>query len=530
MSAESTGTRAARAAAAAWLTPGAVLGPGRYRLVEEVGRDERCSARLWRGLDAVLEREVALTLFIADPGDTAAIADIRAVVQQALSTARLETGGAARVLDVLEPEPVGAGPTVAAVVAEWTAGHDLVEFVRAGLPTPSVAAGMLAPLAGAVDAAHRAGLVLGSDHPQRIRIMADGRARLAFPGAPVGTHARDDVRGLGAVLYLVLTGHWALGDDSPALPAAPRGPEGNVVSPRSLRPTVPLELSTLAVRCLADSSTGGVHTGAAVLRVLERGGIELSGIERGAVTGEVEPQSTNGVADRGSVWHGPEEDPPPSRERRTKLGIGVAALVVATLFIVGWLGVKVASVFGGDEGAPPAVVIEAQEPADGAPVPAAPADPAEIGPGETGAVKIDEVAVYDVLGNGNPDNRGDVELLVDGDSDTGWSTDTYREQFPALKPGVGVLLTFAESVALSSVTLDSPSPGTVVEIRSAPSADADFDETTLLGTETLDRGSTQIPLRAAPPTRYLVVWITRLAGGGADNVSELSELDVQRAS
>ena len=104
-----------------------------------------------------------------------------------------------------------------------------------------------------------------------------------------------------------------------------------------------------------------------------------------------------------------------------------------------------------------------------------------------------------------------------------------RDRFPALKAGVGVLLTLTESVALSSVTLDSPSAGTVVQIRSAPSADADFDETTILGTATLDEGSTRIPLRAAPPTRYLVVWITRLADDGADNVSELSELDVQRA-
>ncbi len=509
MSAESTGTEAARAAA--WLTPGAVLGPGRYRLVDEVGRDDRCGARLWRGLDAVLEREVALTLFIADPGDTAAVRDIRAVVQQALSTARLATAGAARVLDVLEPEPAGAGQTVAAVVAEWTAGRDLVEFVRARLPAPSVAAGMLAPLAGAVDDAHRAGLVLGSDHPQRIRVTTDGNARLAFPGAPVGTNPHDDIRGLGAVLYLLLTGHWALDGGSPALPAAPRGPEGNVVSPRSLRPTVPLELSTLAVRCLADSSAGGVHTGAAVRRVLEHS----------TATGDVEPQSPNGTADRGSVWHAPEEEPPPSRERRTKLGIGVAALVAATLLIIGWLGVQVSSVFGDDEGTPPAVVIEAQQPANGAPVPAGP---------PAGVVEIDDVAVYDVLGNGAPDNPGDAELLVDGDSDTSWSTDTYREQFPALKPGVGVLLTLAEPVALSSVTLDSPSPGTVVEIRSAPSADADFDETTLLGTATLDEGSTPIPLRAAPPTRYLVVWITELSGGGADNVSKLSELDVQRAS
>ncbi|MDQ3887344.1 MAG: protein kinase family protein [Actinomycetota bacterium] len=509
MSAESTGTKATRAAAAARLTPGAVLGPGRYRLVNEVGRDDRCAAQLWRGLDTVLERDVALTLFIAEPGNTVAVTEIRTAVQQALSTARLDTPGAARVLDILEPEPVNAGPPVAAVVAEWTEGRDLVEYIQAGLPEPSVAASMLAPLARAVDDAHRAGLVLGSDHPQRIRITAESRARLAFPGPPVGTQAHDDIRGLGAVLYLVLTGHWALDDGPPALPAAPRGPEGNVVSPRSLRPTVPLELSTLAVRSLAGSSAGGVHTGAAVLRVLERS----------MTIGQAEVQSTNGAADRKPVWHAPEEDPPPSREHRTKLGIGVAALVVATLLIIGWVGGQVASVFSEDETTPPAVVINDPQSANGVP----PAPP------PAGPVEIKDVAVYDAQGDGDPDNPEDVDLLVDGDPDTSWSTDNYFQQFPAYKPGVGVLVTLTESVTLSSVSLVSPSAGTVVQIRSAPSANPDFDETTVIGTATLNEGRTQIPLQAAPPTRYLIVWITRLAGAGGDNISKLSELDVQRA-
>jgi len=511
VSSESTGTEPARAAAG-WPTPGAALGRGRYRLVTEVGRDDRCGARLWRGRDSVLEREVALTLFIADPGDTGAVAGIRDAATQALRTARLETAGAARVLDVLEPEP-GPGPTVAAVVAEWTPGRDLVDLVHAGLPAPMVAASMLAPLAGAVDAAHRCGLVLGCDHPQRIRVTAEGHARLAFPGPPAGTGSRDDVRGLGAALYLLLTGRWALDGGPTVLPAAPRGPEGNVVSPRSLRPAVPLELSTLAVRSLAGSAAGGVHTGAAVQRVLERT----------ATAGDPELLPLEGSTPRASVWHGPEEDPPLSPERRRKLGIGVAVLALATLLIVGWVAAQLASVFasGGDQ--PPALVIEGPPPPDG--VPAPPPAPPPAGP-----VEVEDAEVYDVLGDGDPDNTEDVDLLVDGDPETSWATDNYAQQFPAYKPGVGVLLSFPDAVALSSVSIDSPSPGTVVEIRSAPSADPEFEETVVIGTATLRAGDTEIRLQAAPPTRYLMVWITALATNGEEHRSVLREVTVQGAS
>ncbi len=507
MGAESTGAGAVRAAGP-WPTPGAVLGRGRYRLLDEVGCDARCGARLWRGRDAVLERDVAITLFIGEHGNADAAETIREAVQQALRTARLDTTGAARVLDVLEPEP-GPGPTVAAVIAEWTSGRDLVELVQTGLPAPSVAASMLAPLAGAVDDAHRAGLVLGCDHPQRIRVTTDGHARLAFPGAATGTVAHDDVRGVGAALYLLLTGCWALEGGPTVLPPAPRGPEGGVVSPRSLRPGVPLELSTLAVRSLSGSATGGVHTGAAVQRVLERS----------AVGGDANLLAAEEAPPRAPVWHSPDEEVPSPPEVRRKLGIGVAALVVTTLLIIGWIGVQIGSMFtgGGDE--PPALVIDGQPPADGV------AAPAPAG----GPVAVEDVAVYDVLGDGEPDNPPDAPQAVDGDPATSWATDSYFEDFPAYKEGVGLLLTLAESVPLASVTVGSPSAGTVVEIRTATSDDAEFENTTLVGRGTLTGGTTEIPLQASPPTRYLVVWITTLAGGGDDNRSQLDEVTILRA-
>ncbi|MGH3811047.1 MAG: hypothetical protein ACRDUV_01135, partial [Pseudonocardiaceae bacterium] len=155
--------------------------------------------------------------------------------------------------------------------------------------------------------------------------------------------------------------------------------------------------------------------------------------------------------------------------------------------------------------------------------PAPPAAP----PAALSSVRVKNLAVYDPSGRGRPDHQQDVDKLLDGNPNTAWSTDSYRQQFPSYKKGLGVMLSFEQAVAAASVTVISPSPGTVLEIRTAASPGAELAETTLVGTATLGRGSTQIPLRSVPPTRYLLVWITELAGGGDRNQSKLSEVGVQ---
>jgi hypothetical protein len=508
VSADSTGHQGGRAAAA-WPAPGTLLGRGRYRLLAEVGSDDRCGAVLWRGRDTVLERDVALTLFISAPGDSEAAERTRVAVTRAMRSARLATSGAALVLDVLEPEP-GPGPAVAVVVAEWTPGRDLVEVVHDGLPPPSVVASMLAPLAGAVDDAHRAGMVLGCGHPERVRVTPEGHARLAFPGPPSDTSPSDDVRGLGAVLYLMLTGHWPLEHGPTALPVAPRGPDGAPLNPRSLRPSVPLDLSTLAIRSLAGSGAGGVHTGAAVARLLERSAGQITAL----------PPQDGG---RAAVWHGPDEDPPQPPEQRTKLRIGVATLVMASLLILGWFGTQILSIFTGDMGdGPPPVVVNGEPP----PRQAVPAPGPEPAPAAAAPARADGVEVYDISDSTDPDNSDDVALVADGDPATTWSTDNYFEPFPAFKEGLGVMLDFEQPVVVGSLVVDSPSEGTVLEVRAAPSPDADLGETTVVGTATLSEGRTTIPVQAGGPTQHLLLWITDLARTDGGHQSEIGEITV----
>jgi hypothetical protein len=451
----------------------------------------------------MLERDIALTLFTAAPTDPAALAQIRSAAARALRSARLETVGAARVLDVLEPErvdgPRGAGAShvanVAAVVAEWTPGSKLVELLDHGPLPPAAAARMLVALAGAVDAAHNAGLVLGCDHPNRIRVGPDRQARLAFPGPPPTTGSRDDIRGLGAMLYLLLTGCWPLPDGPPGLPPAPLGPDGYPISPTTLRPEVPVELSTLALRSIADPGTGGgVHTGAAVRQVLEfHAADDLLSDAR-----PVDPRRAQ-------------------RLRRIKFGVSMTMLGAATLMIIGYVGMEVVSVFTDTGGAPLVIA--------GSTAAKAPPPPAVLMP-----VRIRSLAVYDPSGLGTPDHQRDVGKLLDGNPNTGWSTDSYFQQFPVYKKGLGVMLSFEEPISAAALTVVSPSAGTVLEVRTATSPNPRLEQTTLIGSATLRSGSNQIPLRAGPPTRYLLVWITGLSGEQGHHQSKLSDLQIQRAT
>jgi hypothetical protein len=496
---ESAGTGAHQSRLPAF-TPGYLLGGDRYRLLAEVGRDDRCAVRLWRGRDLMLDRDVALTLFTAAPTDPAAVSRVRSAVARALRAARLETAGTARVLDVLEPEriddPHGTGGIqVAAVVAEWTPGGPLVELLDGGPLPPGVAARMLVPLAGAVDAAHSAGLVLGCDHPDRIRVGSDRQIRLAFPGPPPEAGARDDIRGLGAVLYLLLTGCWPLPDRPPGLPPAPLGTDGGPISPTTLRPAVPVELSTLALRSIAGPGTGGVHTGAAVRQVLEFHAASADDLRSGARP--IDPQRAR-------------------RLRKIKFAVAMTVLGAATLMILGYAGMQVVSVFTDTGGAP--LVIAGTAPARQAPAPAALLAP----------TRVRSLSVYDPSGLGTPDHQRDVAKLLDGNPNTGWSTDSYFQQFPIYKKGLGVMLSFETPISPASMTVVSPSAGTVLEIRTAMSANARLDQTTLVGTATLKSGTNQIPLRAGPPARYLLVWITGLSGGDGHHQSKLSDLQIQQ--
>ncbi len=218
------------------LVAGVTIGAGRYRLLAPHGGI--AGQQFWHATDTVLDRQVALTL-VTDKHDDPA--DVRARLAR---LGRIECAGLALPLDIVD------SPDGTIAVAEWTPGRPLDEIAHADV-APLAAARATKALAEAADIAHCGGGVLSIDAPERIRISADGNAVLAFPAPTAVAAPRSDVRGLGAVLYALLTGQWPQGE-------APQ-------APHVLRPEVPYEISTVATRAL----DGSVTTAATVARILE---------------------------------------------------------------------------------------------------------------------------------------------------------------------------------------------------------------------------------------------------------------------
>lgn len=494
------------------LGPGAVLDHGRYRLLTQVGSDPRCGAQLWRAKDGVLGRDVALTVLMGDRSDSDAASNARRTLERAMHASTFNHVGVARVLDVVNQSPGDPPGVLGVVIAEWTHGTDLLDLVKDGPLPPGTAARLLQPLAAAIEAAHHAGLVLGSDHPQRIRVTRDGDIRMAFPGPLPRATSSDDVHGLGAALYLLLTGRWALGNAPEGVPTAPTGPDGTVVAPRTLRPTVPLELSTVAVRALgspdATGTTGGVRTGAAVLRVLEQQAtLETASPGDPATRTDIDTE----------VWR--TEDPKPDQLQRKKLLISVGVLSVLTIIVLGWITAGLAGLLTGQgKSSGPSVVLgpdghtqpQPAQPPQSPPTPVAITGGKAYNPGK------------------EPDSPRRINYLYDGDPSTFWTTSDYFQQLGrgGYASGTGVVLTLASPTLVREVTIDSPSPGTRVEIRAASGDNPDLEASPVVGVGEIQQGKSTIPVNTSDPTQNLIVWITQLAPHDGKYASQLNEVTV----
>jgi hypothetical protein len=497
------------------LTPGRVLDHGRYRLLSQVGSDNRCNVQLWRAKDGVLGRDVALTILVGDRSDSEAATSARRTLERAMHASTFNHVGVARVLDVVTQSSSDPSGVLGIVIAEWTHGTDLLDLVTEGPLPPGTAARLLQPLAAAVEAAHHAGLVLGADHPQRIRVTPDGEIRMAFPGPMAQATSSDDVRGLGAALYLLLTGRWALGEAPEGLPVAPTGPDGNLVAPRTLRPTVPLELSTVAVRALGNpdstGTTGGVRTGAAVLRVLEQ---HATFEATNAVTQGSQATESN------EVWR--REDPKPDQAKRKKLMISVGVLSVATLLVVGWIAVGLIGIFTnpGDSRGPGQVIGESGNRPGGQPTNTpANATPLRI----TGGTSFNT--------NGEADAAHRIPNLYDSNPGTFWATFNYKQQLGpgGISNGTGAVLTLDHAAVIREVVINSPSAGTKVEIRQVNGTPS-LEGSKLIGSGVLGAGDTPIKVQADSPTQQILVVITQLVPNNGQFASQINEITVTGAA
>ena len=512
------------------LVPGAAVAGGRYRLLAAHGGSGRL--RFWQARDTVLERDVALTFAdAAQAADPNQADGPQAVLGRTLQLGRVDSPGLARVLDVVR------GSSGGIVVAEWTTGRSLKDVAETEPPAIGVARAVRA-LAGAAEAAHRAGAALGLDHPDRIRISSAGNAVLAFPGVPAGVDRHTDVQGLGAILYALITATWPL--PAPAgtevtgsgtvggMPEAVRREDGSPAPAREVRSGVPYEMSAVIARALQPD--GGIRTAATVQTVLEQASVLDQPTDlMPAVDHRSMPDLNAGPGsplDYDAPAPHPDVHPAVGGQRRgahsRKMVFTLLGLALAAVVVIAYLANQLVGSLGANNAPLPSLSTTGTSAPGTAPAPAPAPQPAPGAP----VVPV-QASVYSP--QGTRDQSATAGRAIDGNPATSWDTDEYTQQLPRLKNGLGLMLTLPDSTALSTVTVDSPSAGTVVEIRSSPSANPDLSDTAVLGTATLTEARTTITLDKPKPTRYVLVWITKLGGTSTPYSSKLAELTLQRA-
>ncbi|TCW24366.1 protein kinase family protein [Dietzia cinnamea] len=526
------------------LTVGGLVSGGRYELLEPCGGV--AGQAFWKARDRRLDRFVALTFVDPLPGEQPP-GSATGVLDRTVALTSVYSDGLARVLDVIRGRAGGI------VVTEWIPGRSLAAAVAE--PDPDSAVGAVWGLSDAATRAEEAGLALGLDSPDRVRLTEDGRAVLSFPGVREGADARADVRGLGAVLYALLTGTWPLPlpdgsdrhDPADGRPGeAPRGDDDEVLDPTVVGAGVSPESAVLAMRTLDGSSVSSAATVRSM--VADRVG---GPVRAARVTRPVDPDPAGGAYDGayagGTAGPYPEtrsEPDPETQKRRWQImaGTSAAAVVLIGLILTWMLGG-----FGGTSSDTPlsqqldAIERAAQASRASQTTEPAPEDPAGADAEETEQdtpdtpVGVSTVTTWQPASSaGTAENSASAPNVADGDRSTSWSSDTYRAQIgdapSAYKPGIGLMFTLDDEQEVRRVVLHSEDDDVRFEVRSSPTATpTSLDETTRLGTGTVRGGEATVTIDEPEETQYLLVWITRLGTSGAQAYdAEITEVELTR--
>jgi serine/threonine protein kinase len=243
---------------------------GRYELGDVIGQG--AFGVVYRAWDTTLNRAVAVKR--PRPGALSAPGAVDRFLREARSAGVLRHPNIVPVYDAGE---IDGQPYLVSALVE---GRNLADELAAGRPESRLAAAWVAALAGALEHAHRAGVIHRDVKPSNILIERDhqvfltdfglarsdtGAASLSVDGQLIGTpaymapeqtrgesgviDARTDVYSLGVVLYELLTGVRPFQGSERMLLIRIRDEEP--LSPRRLDDTIPRDLETVCLKAIA---------------------------------------------------------------------------------------------------------------------------------------------------------------------------------------------------------------------------------------------------------------------------------------
>jgi eukaryotic-like serine/threonine-protein kinase len=440
----------------------------RYRLEQHIN-DDQGGRQVWRGVDTMLLRPVAVVL--RSPGGDSA----QEMLSAAVTASRVVHPNLIGVYDAIDES------NRAYVVREWIEGVSLRELVEAeGALDPDRAISTAHGVAEAVAALHASGMAHGNVHPGTVLLADDGRVVLTDARAGSAT-ADGDVRAIGGILYYALTEQWPHQEAGrTALPDATRD-SGTLAAPRQIRAGVPTHIDDLVCDLLNDQVT--LPSADVLAAELDR--LDVGPDERGY----------------GPLRFSETLAEPAPRKAPRKVVYGVAAGLALAV-----LGLAIsAKVLTNQDGAAPNGVTAT---ASAAPSAGAQPEPRVL---QLGAGQIH---LYDPQGDGTA--TANLARALDGKSSTGWKTEHYQQNFGpgGLKNGIGLWLDLGSPQAVADVTVVLSAGGASAKLLGGadePGSTA-YKTFTQIGREQEKFYATNMVFSSSNEEtqkfRYLLLWIT----------------------
>jgi serine/threonine protein kinase len=430
-------------------------------------------------MDSSLKRWVTLTLISAE--------DLRGT--RLLAACQAAAGNDRRdvvaILDVIPKATITdedhANPSdpYIGIVTEWLEGETLDRrIIRTGeVFEAHDALAIAGMLANTLVHSHSEEIFHQRLRPHNITFAEDQGVRISgfgvdssLLGSDPYTAIESDIRGVGNLLFLMVTGVWPIGSVD-SLPSAPAG----VTVPSQVSGGVRETIDTIYRR----TQNGSFESMRDVVDALTIGAVENANDLQSRVT----RLTTTSVS-----WKGVSEDKD-TRLRYT----GIAALGV---LIFGWIGWQLLTSNFHRSDTPVAIL------ASPLPAASASASPTSVKP-----LEIMDISDFDPQGDA-VENTAKIDLAIDGDKSTKWLTANYKTASMSGKTGVGLILDLGSPRPVTSVSIDFSSIGQLAEVYVTDDAKPDLTTAEKLGATKSAQGTSVVKSPRAIPGRYVVVWIT----------------------
>ena len=509
---------------------GTLIG-GRYRIDAEIGRGGMST--VYRAFDTVLERPVAIKLMhreIAADSD-----QLERFRREARSVAQLNHPHVVTVIDAgEEPSPDAAGEVgTPYIVLEYIDGETLKDVIRreAPLEIPQAIAYAI-EVARALGAAHERQIVHRDVKPHNILISSEGGAKitdfgiartlteegLTMAGRVLGTTdyvspeqalgqpvtGQSDLYSLGVVLYEMLTGEVPFHGDSQVAVAMKHVRE-EIPDVQLRRPALSAATAAVVDQAVAKDLSRRYADAPSMVAALEEV-LALEATRSGQATGEATTvlRSLPGRARRRLPWR-------MRHPGRWVASLGVLAVIVAVMVFL--------------------LVIQTHRGTGTA------ADQATHAGLEQVALSQTAANGYNPFGTG-PENRDQVQNVVDNDPNTTWSTEQYYDGTLKKQGGVGLglYLDAAPGVVGRAISIQTPTPGFAVDVYVADHVEVSdpYGSSKSLtergwqgpvGRSAHVRSGERIILMPQARHRYYLMWMTALPPGSQSaTIAELTLL------